>query len=80
MVSLFEYLGHPAGKELGAEVAAYAKVRQTVSSQRHVETPRYTGMVFLYKKEFLDEFFKTKAILEESLKVQSVIGTNRSIN
>ena len=70
MVSLFEYLGHPAGKELGAEVAAYAKVRQTVSSQRHVETPRYTGMVLLYQKEFLDEFFKAK----------SVIGTNRSIN
>jgi hypothetical protein len=34
-------------------------------------------MVFLYKKEFLDEFFKTKAILEESLKANAVIGTNR---
>lgn len=67
MVSLFDYLGHAAGKELGAEVAAYAKVRQVVSSQRHVENPRYKGMVLLYQKEFLDEFFKAKA----------VIGTNR---
>ena len=67
MISLYDYLGHAAGRELGAEVAAYAKIRRTVSSQRYVKNSKYKGMVFLYTKEFLDEFFK----------VQSVIGTNR---
>jgi len=67
MLSLYDYLGHAAGPELGKQVAEYAKIKQTPHSERYVENSRYKGMVMLYKKEFLDEFFK----------VQSVIGTNR---
>jgi len=67
MVSLYDYLGRAAGSELGKQVAEYAKIKQAPSSQRHVENPRYKGLIQLYQREFLDEFFKVK----------SVIGTNR---
>jgi len=67
MVSLFDYLGHAAGLELGKQVAEYAKFKKAKSDVREVATPRYTGKVMLYEQSFLDEFFK----------VQSVIGTNR---
>lgn len=67
MLSLYDYLGHAAGKELGKQVAEYAKIKQVPKSQRYVENPAYKGIVYLYTREFLDEFFKLKA----------VIGTNR---
>ena len=70
MVSLFDYLGHPAGSELGKQVAEYASLRKAKFDTRKVTNPRYTGRVMLYERSFLDEFFKVK----------SVIGTNRSQN
>jgi hypothetical protein len=57
MVSLFDYLGHAAGKELGAEVAAYATSKKAKIETREVSNPRYTGKVLLYEKALLDEFF-----------------------
>ena len=67
MLSLYDYLGHAAGPELGAQVADYASLKKAKFETREVANPRYTGKVMLYEKSFLDEFFK----------VQSVIGTNR---
>jgi hypothetical protein len=67
MVSLFDYLGHAAGKELGAEVAAFAASKKAKFETREVANPRYTGKVMLYERTLLDEYFQSK----------SVIGTNR---
>jgi len=64
MLSLYDYLGHAAGPELGKQVAAYAKQKNAVCSQRFVENPKYKGLVFLYKKEFLDEFFTAQRLSE----------------
>ena len=64
LLSLFDYLGYPAGKELGEQVAAYAKVRKTTCSIRHVSNSKYTGPVMLYTKEFLDEYFEAKKVFE----------------
>ena len=64
MLSLFDYLGYPAGKELGEQVAAYAKIRKAKCSTRHVSTLTYTGPVMLYTKEFLNEYFETKKVFE----------------
>ena len=47
LLSLFDYLGYPAGKELGEQVAAYAKIRKTKCSTRHVKTITYTGPVYV---------------------------------
>lgn len=57
MMSLYDYLGRAAGKELGTKVAAYAATRKAKVETRDVSNPRYTGKVLLYEKSFLDEFF-----------------------
>ena len=65
LVSLFDYLGYPAGNKLGEQVAAYAKVRKAKCSTRYVSTSTYTGPVMLYTREFLNEYFETKKVFEE---------------
>ena len=60
MMSLYEYLGRAAGSELGKQVADTAvKLRETIKEQ-DVSNPKYTGKVKLYRREFLDEYFKKK--------------------
>ena len=58
MVSLFDYLGHAAGKELGKHVADFATIKKAKIETREVSNPRYTGKVMLYERTLLDEFFK----------------------
>lgn len=65
LLSLFDYLGYPAGKELGEQVARYAKIRKAKCSVRYVDTRTYTGPVMLYTREFLNEYFETKKVFEE---------------
>ncbi len=57
MLSLWDYLGYPAGKELGKLVADYAKIRNVKTFYRTVQTKTYQGYVTTYSREFLDEFF-----------------------
>ena len=56
-LSLYDYLGYPAGWKLGAEVAAAAKAANQPTQTRYVENPKYKGKVFLYTLEFLDIYF-----------------------
>lgn len=60
MVSLFEYLGKPAGSSLGDKVYKAAKKSKTTVTTREVHTKNYQGKVMLYPKEFLDGFFNEK--------------------
>jgi hypothetical protein len=62
MISLFDYLGHAAGSELGKKVNAYAYIRQTETGLRYVENPVYKGKIMLYTREFLDEFFTVQKL------------------
>ena len=59
MMSLFDYLGRPAGDALGQQVAqAAAKHTPKVKfGTRYVETKTYKGDVMLYPKWFLTEYF-----------------------
>ena len=72
MVSLFEYLGKPAGGNLGKEVYLAARAKNCNHSQREVSTRTYTGMVMLYPKSFLDEYFKGKADEHKANELQKV--------
>ena len=65
LISLFDYLGYPAGNQLGEQVAAYAKIRKAKCSTRYVSTKTYTGPVMLYTREFLNEYFEAKKVFEE---------------
>ena len=59
-LSLMDYLGQPAGPELGKEVAATAVALRETIQEQHVSNPKYTGKVKLYRREFLDEYFNKK--------------------
>ena len=56
--SLYDYLGRAAGRKLGREVNESAKRRCIPTNTRQVSNPKYEGVVSLYPKWFLDEFFK----------------------
>ena len=57
MMSLYDYLGHAAGPELGKQVASAAARVGVKGSMREISNPVYKGPVMLYPKSFLDNFF-----------------------
>ena len=57
LYSLYDYLGHAAGRKLGREVNESAKRRCIPTNTRQVSNPKYEGIVLLYPKWFLDEYF-----------------------
>jgi len=56
-MSLFDYLGHAAGRALGEEVAKEATKQKIKLSKRNVSNPSYTGIVYLYPESFLKKYF-----------------------
>ena len=57
-ISLYDYLGHAAGPELGLKVATAAGKAGVKSEIREVSNPKYKGTVKLWPKAFLDLYFK----------------------
>lgn len=62
MVSLFDFLGHAAGASLGAAVYGVARRTREKVETRIVETKTYKGKVMLYRKAFLNDYFKSQRI------------------
>ncbi len=57
-MSLYDYLGHAAGPELGKKVA-YAAAQAGVKSEiREIKHKGWDGPIQLYPKAFLDLYFK----------------------
>lgn len=65
MLSLYDYLGRAAGSALGNKVNNYAQIRKQPFETRYISNSAYTGNVFLYTKEFLDEYFKVEKLFNE---------------
>jgi hypothetical protein len=57
-LSLYDYLGKPAGKELGGQVAQAAYQGGIKPQEREISNPKYTGAVHLYPKDFLEFYFR----------------------
>ena len=57
-LSLYDYLGKAAGLELGKEVATAASKAGIKLETREIENPKYTGIVYLYPKDFLEAYFR----------------------
>ena len=57
-MSLFDFLGKPAGGELGLEVCKEAMRQDIKMKHREVSTKNYTGKIAIYPEEFLKEYFK----------------------
>jgi len=60
MMSLFDYLGRPAGGELGKQVYNTAVGLKVPVETRHISNRKYTGEVMLYPEGFLKEYFENK--------------------
>jgi hypothetical protein len=60
MLSLYEYLGKPAGSELGKSVAIAAMSHGAHIEERFVETRNYSGKILMYPRQFLDAYFNNK--------------------
>ncbi len=58
-LSLFDYLGRPAGAELGLQVERVATHLQLPIKTRMVSTKNYTGKINLYPETFLKDYFET---------------------
>ena len=57
-ISLYDYLGHAAGGDLGQQVAFAAAKAGVITETRQVSNPAYKGPVMLYPRSFLDLYFK----------------------
>ena len=76
-LSLYEYLGKPAGNDLGKEVAAAAIKANIKIQTREISNPKYTGKVHLYPKDFLEFYFREP----QSIHMEDLPGTlNRVID
>ena len=58
MLSLLDYLGKPAGKELGKKVYNVARDMHVKVESRNVITRKYSGSVMCYPVDFLSVYFK----------------------
>ena len=58
MKSLYDYLGHAAGSELGQKVATAARQAGVKGEMREVSNPVYKGPVMLWPTAFLDLYFR----------------------
>ena len=61
-MSLYDYLGRPAGSKLGLEVAEAAREMGIAPGKRFVKNPGYTGMIMTYPEEFLKLYFKNNEV------------------
>ena len=66
-MSLYDFLGHAAGTELGKKVAAEAKIQGQKFIMKEVKNKTYTGKVMMYDIDFLTKYF-TKT---QQLSIQS---------
>ena len=67
-LSLYDYLGKAAGNDLGKEVASAAYQAGVKMQEREISNPKYTGIVHLYPKDFLDFYFREpESIYQEDL-------------
>jgi len=57
-LSLYDYLGKPAGEKLGLEVAASARSQGIETQTRQISNPKFEGEVLLYPKDFLELYFR----------------------
>ena len=61
-ISLFDYLGKPAGTVLGKEVFEAARLQKEQYQLREIANPKYTGKVMIYPKWFLDQYFQVSQV------------------
>ena len=62
MLSLYDYLGKAAGKELGQMVFRTSQTKKIKVGVKEVSNPVYSGKVLMYPKSFLDNYFQVEQV------------------
>ncbi len=62
MLSLYDYLGKPAGQDLGKQVADAAVAEKIKINAKYVSNPKYSGEILMYPKEWLDKYFQVSQV------------------
>jgi hypothetical protein len=57
-LSLYDFLGKAAGKELGTKVKEEADKIGVPFQIREISNPKYEGKVLLYPRDFLEFYFR----------------------
>ena len=65
MMSLYDYQGHADKNGIGEKVNAYAQLKKQPFKKRYLEFNNTE--VFLYTKDFLDEYFEIAKIFNTEL-------------
>jgi hypothetical protein len=58
-MSLYDYLGNPAGSNLGEQVFRAASVSRIPVKTKEVTTPKYKGKIMMYPENWLIGYFST---------------------
>ena len=62
MLSLYDYLGKAAGKDLGNQVYKAASAQKVKVTEKQVSNPVYKGKILMYPKSFLDSYFQVEQV------------------
>ncbi len=73
VVSLFDYLGYAAGPKLGGQVYKVANILKEKVDTRFVDTRTYKGKDMLYRRAFLDEYFKKEKSRITVVKIHKIL-------
>jgi hypothetical protein len=63
LISLYDYLGKAAGKELGGKVYQFANIMGAKTDTKTVShSPYQQGRIMIYERQFLDQFFRVQSL------------------
>jgi hypothetical protein len=62
MLSLYDYLGKAAGRDLGNQVYKTASAQKVKVTEKQVSNPAYSGKILMYPKSFLDSYFQVEQV------------------
>ena len=73
-MSLYDYLGRAAGRELGDQVFRAARASKIPVQFKEVSTPAYKGKIMMYPENWLIGYFSTGQSNFGEKDLETVIG------
>jgi len=75
-MSLYDYLGKPAGSNLGEQVFRAASASKIPVKTKEVTTPKYKGKIMMYPENWLIGYFSTgqSNFGEMEIDIEKIVG------
>jgi hypothetical protein len=76
LISLYDYLGKAAGKELGGKVYQFANITGAKTGTKVISYSLHQkGRVMTYERHFLDQFFACQSLFTSSSSILDTLAT-----